>query len=75
MGSFGAGCVGKPIVKEGQYSLECYFYIKNELLKEKILNLLKTTDWKNISRGISGTYRLPQWKIYKYIKEQIPEIE
>ncbi len=75
MGSFGAGCVGKPIKNIGQYALECYFYINNNELKQKILTILKETDWKEISKGISGTYRLPQWKIYKYIKEQIPEIE
>ena len=74
MGSFGAGCVGKPINEIGQYALECYFYIKNKKLKDEILYILTNTDWKAISRGISGTYRLPQWKIYKYIKEQIPEI-
>lgn len=74
MGSFGAGCVGKPIEKVGQYALECYFYIKNSNLKSEILHILKNTDWKSLSKGISGTYRLPQWKIYKYIKEQIPEI-
>lgn len=73
-GSFGGGCVGKPILKVGSYSLECYFYIKNESLKERILHILKTSDWKAISKGISGTYRLPQWKIYKHLKEQIPEI-
>lgn len=75
MGSFGAGCVGKPINYIGQYALECYFYINNNELKQKILTILKETNWKNISKGISDTYRLPQWKIYKYIKEQIPEIE
>ena len=74
MGSFGAGCVGKPIHNEGQYSVECYFYIKNNNLKDKILYILKTTDWVGMSKGISGTCRLPQWKIYKYIKEQIPDI-
>lgn len=30
MGSFGAGCVGKPIYSKGQFALECYFYISNE---------------------------------------------
>ena len=75
MGSFGAGCVGKEVEHVGKYALECYFYINNNNLKDKIINVLKTTDWKSLSKGISGTYRLPQWKIYKYIKEQIPEIQ
>lgn len=75
MGSFGAGCVGKPISNKGQFALECYFYILNEEYKDKVLEVLKTTDWLSISRGISGTCRLPQWKIYKYLKEQIPELK
>ena len=74
MGTFGAGCVGKEVDYIGKYALECYFYIRNPKLKDKILTLLKNTNWKNMSKGISNTYRLPQWKIYKYIKEQIPEI-
>ena len=74
MGSFGAGCVGKQIQNQGQYALECYFYINNEKLKIRILDVLKNTDWKSMSKGISDTYRLPQWKIYKYLKEQIPEL-
>ena len=74
MGSFGAGCVGKQIQNQSQYALECYFYINNEKLKSRVLDVLKNTDWKSMSKGISDTYRLPQWKIYKYLKEQIPEL-
>lgn len=75
MGIFGAGCVGKENKYIGQYASECYFYIKNPLYKNKIIDILKNTNWKELSKGISNTYRLPQWKIYKYIKEQIPEIK
>lgn len=75
IGTFGAGCVGKEIKEIGTYSLECYFYILNDDYKNKILYILKNTNWKELSKGISGTYRLPQWKIYKYLKEQIPELE
>ena len=75
MSSFGAGCVGKEIKSQGQYALECYFYIHNEKLKDRVLDILKNTDWKSISKGISGTYRLPQWKICKYLKEKIPELK
>lgn len=28
-----------------------------------------------MSRGVSGNYRLTKWQIYKYLKEQIPELE
>ena len=75
IGTFGAGCVGKEISKCGTYALECYFYINNYKLKDAILNLIKNTDWKSMSKGISNTYNLPQWRIYKYLKEQIPELE
>lgn len=74
MGIFGAGCVGKENKYIGQYASECYFYIKNPLYKNKIIDILKNTNWKELSKGISNTYGLSQWKIYKYIKEQIPEI-
>lgn len=75
MGTFGAGCVGKIPKKIGQYSLECYFYIKNTELKESVLQVLNNYNWKSMSKGISNTYRLPQWKIYKVLKAQIPELE
>lgn len=75
MGSFGVGCVGKPIYNKGQYALECYFYILNNEYKDRVLEVLKTTDWVAISKGISGTCRLPQWRIYKHLKDKIPELE
>ena len=73
MCAFGAG-LGKEIIIPRTYSQEVYFYIHNDKLKDKILYILKTTDWKSMCKGISNIYRLPQWKIYKYLKEQIPEI-
>ena len=75
MGSFGAGCVGKIPQEIGQYALECYFYIKNKELKYRILEVLNNYNWKSVSKGISNTYRLPQWKIYKILKEELPELE
>ena len=75
LGVFGAGCVGKFPNFIGQYSKELYFYIKNENLKPKILDILKSTDWKSKALGISGTYRLKQWQIVEYLKGQIPELE
>jgi hypothetical protein len=73
MGNFGGGCVGRVPDYEGHFAVEYYFYIKNH--KEKVLNVLKNTDWKSLSKGISNTYRLNQTKIYKHLKEQIPELE
>lgn len=73
MGTFGAGCVGRKPEKVGSFALECYFYITHPL-KEQIIEVLKNTDWKTISKGISGTHRLPQWKIMKELNEQIPNL-
>lgn len=74
MGTFGSGCVGKTPIEMGQYALECYFYIKNKELKNKVLDVLENYDWKGISKGIS-THRLPQWRIFKALKEEVPELE
>lgn len=73
MGTFGAGCIGRKPEKVGSFALECYFYISHPL-KEQIIEVLKNTDWKAISKGISGTHRLPQWKIMKELNEQIPNL-
>jgi len=73
--SFGSGIIGKIPMYEGQYAKEFYFKINNIIYKQKILELIKTTDWeKDICNGISGQTSLAQWQVYKYIKEKIPEI-
>jgi len=72
MGTFGAGCVGRENEYVGQFALECYFYINKR--KNDVMTVLQNTDWKSLSKGISGTYRLPQWKIFKTLKEQIPDL-
>ena len=73
MGTFGAGCVGIQPKNVGSFALECYFYITHPL-KEQIIDVLKHTNWKEISKGISGTHRLPQWKILKELNKQIPNL-
>ena len=75
MGSFGQGCVGKEVHKKNTYAAELYFYITNDDIKDKVLKILKYTDWKSISKRTSKNYRLAKWQIYKYLKEQIPELE
>ena len=74
MGVYGAGCVGKVPNKVGQYCVEFYFYIKNKELKNRVLDVLENYDWKGISKGIS-TPKLSQWRIFKALKEQIPELK
>lgn len=53
-----------------------YFKINDERYKEQILNVLTTTNWeKDICNGTSGQQNLTQWQVYKYLKEQIPELK
>lgn len=74
--NLGVGSVGKEIKYKNQYSHEIYIKIKNIFLKDKIVYLIRNTDWENdVCKHISGQCTLAQWQIYKYIKEQIPEIE
>jgi hypothetical protein len=72
----GRGMVGKEPQYIGQYAKEMYFKIHNSTLKSQVIKLIRETDWENILCGnISGQLSLPQWRIYKYLKEQIPELE
>lgn len=73
MGAYGE-CAGKVPNKVGQYCHEFYFYIKNKKLKSKVLDVLENYDWKSISKGIS-TPGLLQWRVFKVLKEQIPELK
>ena len=47
--------------------------IKNNKLKEEIINCFKNANWIK-EYSMTSTPNLLQWQIYKYIKEQIPEI-
>ena len=73
MCSWGAS-IGKEVEYVGQYAQENYFYVNNIKFKEQILKLCKETNWKELYPYIS-TPKIQTWKIYKYIKEQIPEIK
>jgi len=74
--SFGKGIIGRITNHENQYCKEIYFKIHNDNIKDKILNLIINTDWeKEVCKGISGQNNLSMWRVYRYIKEQIPEIE
>tara|TARA_R110000796_G_scaffold236715_1_gene356321 strand:- start:42 stop:827 length:786 start_codon:yes stop_codon:yes gene_type:complete len=70
MGCFGGGCCGVTPKYIGKFAIEMYFYIEHEK-KEEILKVLNTTDWKAMSKGVAKTYRLPQWKVLKHLKERI----
>lgn len=66
--------IGKEIDFEGQYANEKYIIINNKTYKEKIIDLIKNVDWIK-EYSMTATPALYQWQIYKYLKEQIPELE
>ncbi len=70
------GSIGKEITKpnSNQYAKEFYFKIHNQKLKDSIIELLKTVDWIN-EYSMTATPNLLQWQVYKYLKEQIPELK
>jgi hypothetical protein len=70
--TYGAS-IGKEITYEGQYAKEFYLYILNKNLKDKILNIIKFAKWKDLY-PMTGSENINQWQIYKYIKDNIPEI-
>jgi predicted RNA methylase len=74
MCTWGDGSCGKQVEFQGQYAQEHYIVVKNPIFKEKIIKLCNETDWRHLYPSVSSA-KLQTWKIYKYIKEQIPEIE
>lgn len=67
------GNVGKQVIYVGEYAQENYIVINNGNYRQKILDLMVDTDWKNLYPCIS-TAKIQTWKIYKYLKQQIPEL-
>lgn len=70
----GFGSIGKVCDYEGQYCQQIYVTINNEKYKEDISKIIKEADWKSLYNMIS-TPKLKHWMVYKYLKEQIPELE
>ena len=59
---------------QDQYAKEFYIKIHNKEYKNNIIKLLQEVDWCEEYK-MTATPRLAQWQVYKYIKEQIPELE
>ena len=72
MNTYGAS-LGEEVFKIGTFCQENYIIIKNEKYREKIIRVMRETDWKNLYPYIS-TPKIQTWKIYKYLREQIPEL-
>ena len=73
MCTWGRTC-GKPLEYTGQYAQSHYIIINNEKLRDKILEVCYSTDWKNLYPSVSSI-KLQTWKIYKHFKDMIPEIK
>ena len=71
----GWGNVGDKVEYTGQYVKELYIKIKNAKYRQEVIDLINNTDWEKYLSSITRATSLNQWQIYKYIKEQIPEIE
>ena len=56
-----------------QYAKEFCIKINNITYKKQIIDIIKNTVWCDIY-PMTATPNLLQWQVYKYIKEQIPEI-
>ena len=66
--------MGKQVEYPNQYVKEFCIKINNIKLQTKIIKLLKDVDWVK-EYPMTATPNLSQWQVYKYIKEQIPEIQ
>ena len=66
--------IGCEVEYEGQFSKELLIKINNDTYRDKVINLIKNADWMNMY-NFTATPNLSHWMIYKYIKEQIPEIK
>ena len=69
--SFGAS-IGKKCTPN-TYCKELCFII-NKTYKERVIKLLEETNFKKEFPSVSTPY-IASWQVYKYIKEQIPEIQ
>ena len=69
---FWGNAIGR-ICNKGDYSHIMGIKIHNKTYREKIIEVLSTTNWRNVYNFVA-TPALYQWQIYKYLKEQIPEL-
>ena len=65
--------MGKQVEYPNQYVKEFCIKINNIKLQTKIIKLILNTKWSE-KYPMIATPNLLQWQVYKYIKEQIPEI-
>ena len=70
------GSVGKEIIKgdEGKYQQEMYIKCYNSQFRNKVIDIIRNNNWNDFILS-NNSPTVSQWQIYKYIKEQIPEIQ
>ncbi len=68
------GAVGKEVKNKGEYAHEMGVDVLNKKLKDRVIQCLRNVDWYNVY-NFTATPAIYQWQIYKYLKEQIPELE
>ena len=66
--------IGKFVDKDSNLVNINGIKIHNKYLKEKIIDILKNVDWCK-EYPMTSTPNLLQWQMYKYLKEQIPELK
>lgn len=71
---WGSGCAGKILEKnDKRYAGEYKIFIHNDKLKNKIIEVLSTTDWFKELKVIA-MMRIKHYHIYNVLKREIPEI-
>lgn len=71
---WGSGCAGKILSKDDRrYAGEYKITIHNEKLKNRIIEVLSTTDWFKELKVIA-MMRIKHYHIYQVLKREIPEI-
>ena len=64
----GAGCFYRAITND-------ILNVINNKFREVVINLLKQADWRKIVNNMTSVEKINQWQVYKYIKDNIPEVE
>lgn len=68
------GAAGKILKENERYQKEVGFYIRNDVLKEKIYNAMVEFE-KNIPYKMTSVPSLRLWQIYEYLLKKVPELK
>lgn len=66
--------IGKEVGYENQYAKEFCIQVLNYKYKSEALKMIRGAEWCKLY-PMTATPNLLQWQVYKYLKEQIPEIQ